>query len=154
MSKRNRMPGLRFRNGLWHIEKRCKDVQGGWLRESTETASRAEAEQYLIRRLTEIEQAARRHEAVIYSFEEAGMRYLEEIAQKPSSDIVAMHLDQLFPFVGQLALEHIHDGTLKPFVDQESARGIAHKSINNAIGVVAAVLNKAARVWRTEDGTP
>lgn len=31
---------------------------------------------------------------------------------------------------------------------------IAPKSVNNALGVVAAVLNRAARVWRSEDGSP
>jgi integrase len=104
--------------------------------------------------LAEIGQEARRQEVAIHSFEDAGMRYVEEIAQKPSSDIVAMHLDQVFPFVGQLPLEQIHDGTLKAFVDHETARGMAPKTVNNAIGVVSAVLNKAARVWRNVDGTP
>ncbi len=154
MSKRNRMPGLRFRNGLWHIEKRCKDCPDGWLRESTDTASRIEAEQYLIRRLAEIGQEARRQKAAVYRFEDAGMRYLEEIAQKPSSETVAMHLDQLFPFIGSMPLAQIHDGTLKAFVDHERARGLAPKSVNNVIGIVSTVLNRAARVWRTEDGTP
>jgi integrase len=31
---------------------------------------------------------------------------------------------------------------------------MAPKSINNAIAVVSAVLNRAARVWRSESGTP
>lgn len=65
-----------------------------------------------------------------------------------------MHLDQLFPFIGQNPLEQVHDGTLKAYVDHESRRGKAPKSIDNAIGVVSAVLNRAARVWRAEDGTP
>ena len=60
MSKRNRMPGLRRKGGIWHIEKRCKHVEGGWLRESTGCASRAEAESYLIRRLVEIKEQADR----------------------------------------------------------------------------------------------
>jgi hypothetical protein len=154
MSKRNRMPGLRRKGDIWHIEKRCKYVEGGWLRESTETASRAEAEDCLIRRLAEIESAARRKSEGAYSFEEAAYRYLEEIAQKSSADTIAMHLDQLFPFIGANTLEQVHDGTLKAFVDHETARGKAPKSVNNAIGVVSAVLNRAARVWRSEDGTP
>jgi len=154
MPKRNRMPGLRFKGGTWHIEKRCHHVEGGWLRESTGTASRTEAEQYLVQRLAELKQRAEREEAVVFTFEEAAIRYLEEIVQKPSSDTIAMHLDQLFPFIGSMPLTRIHDGTLKPFVDHEKERGLAPKSINNAIGVVSTVLNRAARVWRTEDGTP
>jgi integrase len=82
------------------------------------------------------------------------MRYLEDIAHKPSADDAAMHLDQLLPTIGPLPLEQVHDGTLKPFVDAETARGLAPKSVNNAIAVVSAVLNRAARVWRTDEGTP
>jgi hypothetical protein len=154
MSKRNRMPGLRQKGGIWQIEKRCKYAQGGWLRESTGTASRAEAEKILIRRLAEIEEEAKRKAEGVYSFEEAAMRYLEDIAHKPSADDAAMHLDQLLPTIGQLSLEQVHDGTLKPFVDAETARGLAPKSVNNAIAVVSAVLNRAARVWRTDEGMP
>jgi len=154
MSKRNKMPGLRLKGSIWQIEKRCKYAEGGWLRESTGTASRSEAEQILIRRLAETEEEAQRKIEGIYSFEEAAMRYLEEIADKSSADTVAMHLDQLFPFIGQNPLEQVHDGTLKAYVDHETGRGKAPKSINNGIGVVSAVLNRAARVWRTEDGTP
>lgn len=153
-SKRNKMPGLRLKDGIWQIEKRCKYAKGGWLRESTESTSRAEAEKFLIRRLAEIEEEAGRQVAAIYTFEEAGMRYLEEIATKPSAGTAAMHLDQLFPYVGEHTLEQIHDGTLKPYVDHETKRGKAPKSVNNGIGVVSAVLNRAARVWRNEDGTP
>ena len=154
MSKRNRMPGLRLKGEIWHVEKRCKYAEGGWLRESTETASRTEAEKYLIRRLAEIEEAARRKTEGIYTFEQAALRYLEEIAHKSSAETIAMHLDQLFPFIGGKTLEQVHDGTLKRFVEHETKRGISPKSINNAIGVVSAVLNRAARVWRNENGTP
>lgn len=153
-SKRNKMPGLRCKGGIWHIEKRCKHAEGGWLRESTGTSGRAEAEAILIRRLAELEEAAQRRAEAVFTFEEAAMRYLEEIAEKPSADTMAMHLDQLLPFIGQNPLEQVHDGTLKAFVDHEVKRGKAPKSVNNAIAVVSAVLNRAARVWRNEEGLP
>lgn len=151
---RNKMPGLRQKGGIWQIEKRCKYADGGWLRESTGTASRSEAQDILIRRLAELEREARRRAERVYTFEEASMRYLEEIANSSSADVMAMHLDQLFPFIGHLTLEQVHDGTLKAYVNHETQRGRAPKSVNNGIGVVSAVLNRGARVWRTEDGTP
>jgi len=154
MSKRNRMPGLRLKGGIWQIEKRCKECEGGWLRESTGTTSRIEAEGILIRRLAELKDAVHRKEKGVFTFEEAALRYLEEIAEKASAGTVAMHLDQLFPFIGTYSLEQVHDGTLKAFVGHETKRGKAPKSVNNAIGVVSAVLNRAARVWRGEDGKP
>jgi len=154
MAIRNRMPGLRKKGGIWQIEKRCRWAEGGWLRESTGTASRMEAEKYLIRRMAELEEEARRQADGVYTFEEAAFRYLEEVAGKSSADTIAMHLDQLFPFIGKTPLEQTHDGTLKPFIDHERERGLSPKSINNALGVVSVVLNRAARVWRDEQGRP
>jgi hypothetical protein len=154
MSKRNQMPGLRLKNGIGQIEKRCKYCESGWLRESTGTSSRAEAEEILIHRLAELREETRRKALSIYTFEEAAMRYLEEIAHKASADRVAIHLDQLLSFIGDHTLAQVHDGTLKAFIDHERARRLSAKSVNNALAVVSAVLNRAARVWRSEAGTP
>jgi len=154
MSKRNRMPGLRHRGGIWHVEKRCRYAPGGWIRESTGLSSRIEAEQHLIRRLAEYEEAARRREVVIFTFEEAAFRYLEEIAHKSSANTIAVILDRLFPYIGNLPIAHVHDGTIRPFVEHEQARGMAPKTINNVLGIVSTVLNRSARVWRDKDGNP
>lgn len=153
-SKRNKMPGLRLKGEYWHIERRCKYAENGWLRESTGETSRTQAEKYLVQRLADIEKQAQRRIDATYTFEEAGLRYLEDIAHKSSASSSAIHLDQLFPFIGELTLELIHDDTLKSFIKNELERGIAPKTINNAIGVISAVLNRAARVWRDEDGRP
>ncbi len=154
MSKRNTMPGLRLKGGIWHIEKRCKFAKGGWLRESTGVSGRTEAEAILIRRLFELETEASRVKDGVFLFEEAGYRYLEEIAHKTFAKKAAYHLDLLFPFIGDKPLEQVHDGTLKPFTDHELARGLSAKSINNSLVVVSAILNRAARNWRTVDGSP
>lgn len=154
MSKRNRMPGLRQKGGIWQIEKRCRFASGGWLRESTGTPSRTEAEQILIRRLAEIEEEARRHEDAVFTFEEAALRYLEEIAHKSSADTIAVILDKLFPYIGNLPIAHVHDGTVRPYIEHEQARGMAPKTINNVLGIISTVLNRSARVWRDKDGMP
>jgi integrase len=65
-----------------------------------------------------------------------------------------MQLDQILPFIGNLPLAQVHDGTMEPFVKHERARGMAPKSINNALGWVATILNRAARVWRDVEGRP
>jgi len=113
-----------------------------------------ESEQYLIRRLAEIEEEARRREAVIFTFEEAALRYLEEIAHKSSANTIAVILDRLFPYIGELPIAHVHDGTIRPFVEHEQARGMVPKTINNVLGIVSTVLNRSARVWRDKDGNP
>jgi integrase len=150
------MPGLRIKGQIWQIEKRCKHAEGGWLRESTgfSEAQRAEAEAYLIRRLYELEQAANRLVEGVHTFHDGAMRHLEEIAYKSSATDIAHHLDQLLPFVGELELEAVHDGTLELFIAHELKRGLRPKSINNALKVVSAVLQRAARQWRDEKGRP
>lgn len=152
------MPGLRIQHGVWQIEKRCKYVEGGWLRESTGTSSRIEAEKYLISRLADIEEQSNRKNQSVFLFEEAGLKYLTELNRRNKSESsaysTALHLDQLFPFIGDLPLEQIHDGTIEPFIDHEIARGIAPKTINNAIGIVSTTLNRSARVWRDKQGRP
>ena len=154
MSNRNQMPGLRLKGGIWQIEKRCKYAERGWIRESTGTSCRAEAEEVLIRRLAELKDIAERKAQRVFTFEEAALRYLEDIAHKPSAGTAAFHIDQVLPFIGDKVLAQVHDGTVRPFVDHELARGIAPKSINNALAFVSAVLNRAARRWRADDGTP
>lgn len=140
------MPGLRFRRGVWQVEKRCEFAPGGWLRESTGLSERAEAERYLIRRLAELEQAHQQEIDGVHTFDEAGIKYLDDVIHKSSAGDIASHPDQLYPFIGHLELEAIHDGTLEPFIKHEQKRGLSPKSINNAIGVVSAVLNKSAKV--------
>jgi len=152
--KPNRMPGLRQKGGIWYIEKRCRHVTGGWLRGSTGTSSRTEAERILIRKLADVLEDAKRRTEAIFLFEEAAMRYVEEVAEKPSAYTIAMHLDQLLPFIGNLPIAHVHDGTLRPFIEHELQRGLAPKSINNALGVASRVLSQAAKVWRDDLGRP
>lgn len=108
----------------------------------------------MIQRLAFVKQEAERNKPVAHTFEEAAFRYLEDVAHKPSAKTIAINIDQLLPFIGHLQLEHVHDGTLKPFVDHEVERKQSPKSINNVLGVVSATLNRASRVWRHEDGSP
>ena len=93
--KRNTMPGLRLKGGIWQIEKRCQYTKSGKLHESTGTSSRIEAEQYLIQRLAQLKQDAERVQDSVYLFEEAGMRYLEDIAHKPSASKIAVSYTHL-----------------------------------------------------------
>lgn len=154
MSKRNQMPGLRLKGGIWQIEKRCKYTDAGWLRESTGTSCRAEAEEHLIHRLAELKVEAERKAESVFTFDQAALRYLEDVAEKSSADTIAMHIDQMSPFIGHLALEHVHDGTVKPFADNERKRGVSPKTVNNGLAVIATILKRAAAKWRTDEGIP
>ena len=141
---RKPMPGLRRRGAVWHIDKRVKGLPGGRLRESTGTDRLDEAEAYLVHRLEEIRNARVYGLRPRRTFEQAAAKYLLENTHKASILDDAMHLKQLMPYVGGLPLEHVHAGSLTPFIAARRASGIRTKSINNALAVVRRILNLLA----------
>ena len=153
---KTQLTGLRNKNGIWHIEKRVKDYKNGWLRETTgyRISERRKAEQHLLKRLNEIQVGIQRQKDGVYTFTDAAFRYLKEISHKTSAPTAAYHLDQILPFIGKLSLENVHDSTLSPFIDHEQDRGLSPKSINNGLAVVSAILNRAAKRWRNNQGKP
>ena len=73
---RKQTPGLRKRNGIWHIE---KQVLGQKLFESTGTGNLDKAELMLAHRIEEVRQATVYGVRKQWIFQEAATRYLEEI---------------------------------------------------------------------------
>lgn len=147
---RKRTPGLRLRNGVWHIDKQLKGF--GRLYESCGTGDLEQAEAYLFRRAEEIRQFAIFGVRPCRLWREAATKYLCENKHKASNADDARHLLQLEPFIGALPLEDVHDETLRPFVAAQQSRGIRSKSVNNALGIVRRVLNLATRSWRHKTG--
>ncbi|MFK7089375.1 tyrosine-type recombinase/integrase [Chromobacterium violaceum] len=155
---RKTIPGLTLRNNIWHIDKQVKGY--GRLRESTGTDNREEAERYLIHKLDQIRQA------IIYGvrpkryWRQAAAKYLIENQDMPSIGDVAMHLRFLDPYIGDLTLDKIHDGTLEKFIndrkngklDVQKGKGVKNRTINIAIELVIRILNLAAKKWRDEFG--
>jgi integrase len=144
---RRRAAGLYQRNGVWHID---KQFRGTRICESTGERDLAKAEEYLARRLEETRQA------VIYgvrprrSFRQAATKYLNESQHKRGIADEALHLRQLDPFIGDLPIESVHMGTLRPFVEARRAKGIKTTSVNLALGIVRHILNLAASEWLDE----
>jgi len=145
--------GLRRRpnkpGGVWHIE---KVVNGRSIYESCGTSDPIEAERYLARRLEEIRQATVYGVRPDRIFRIAATKYLNENQHKASIVSDAYMLQSLDPFVGEVPLSKLYDGTLQPYIAARRASGIKSKSINNALSIVRRILNLAARKWRDEHG--
>ena len=146
---RKHSPGLRNRNGIWHIEKR---ILGRQICESTGTRDLKEAELLLARRIEQIRQSTLFGARKQRIFREAAIKYLDENAHLKSITDSARHLRQLDPFIGALPLQQVHHGTLEPFIAARRKEGVKNKTINLALGVVRRVLNLAARLWRDGNG--
>lgn len=152
MAKTKPSSGLIFRSGVWHIEKRVKGAPGGRLRESCKTGDRAEAERYLARRLEEIRQASVYGVRPERTWRQAAIHYVEEHAHKKSIDRDVQDLTALDPFIGDLALRHVHSGTLAPFIAARKRDGVKSGTVNRALAVARRVLRLAAEYWRDEYG--
>lgn len=146
MSKKT--TGLTKRNGIWHIN---KVIKGKRLYESTGSSDLEEAERYLAKRVTEMRGLLIYGERKSYTFIEAATKYLKE-EDKKSLDRDAVTLKAVMPYIGDLALEKIHRGTLDPFIADRKAAGIKNGTINRDIAIISRVLTLAAKLWRDELG--
>ena len=148
-----RMPGLYRRpdkpGGMWHVD---KIVHGQRICESCGTCDEEEAQRYIVRRLEELRQATVYGVRPDRIFRIAATKYLTENQHKASIVSDAYMLQSLDPFIGEVPLSKLHDGTLQPYIAARRASGIKSKSINNALSIVRRILNLAARKWRDAHG--
>lgn len=158
-SNRKTMTGLTLRGEIYHIN---KQVNGKKIYESTGTSSRAEAEEILARRILDVRKAIAPGRVRI--FREAATRFLTEFADQPSIKLSATYLSQADPFIGHLALDHIDDEALKPFVDWmlsegkhpdgKRKRASSYRTVNIALERIIHVLHLCQRTWaeKSPDG--
>ena len=144
---RRRAPGLRKAGSMWHIQ---KEIPGyGVFRCSTGTGDLQEAERYLSFKLEEIRRQTVYGIRPVRYFAEAGAKYVLEDETTGRADNAAW-LKQMMPFIGELAINNVHDATLAPFIAWCKKKGDKNKTINNKLGVARRIMNLAARRWRDE----
>ena len=148
---RRRTPGLIKRGDAWHIDKHVKGF--GRVCESTGTSRLEEAESFLTHRLEELRRALVFGIRPTRTFREAATKYLNENLHKRSIERDALDLRIVDPFIGTLALNRVHDGTLQAFIRFRLHKDrVAVGTINRSLAVVRRVLNLAARKWRDDRG--
>lgn len=87
-------------------------------------------------------------------FADGAARYLIEVRNKDSADLIAWHIGLLLPFIGTLEIGQVHDETLTDFKQARRLGGVGPTTINRSLEVVRTILNRAARAWRNESGQP
>jgi integrase len=145
---RKTTPGLIKRGDTWHVQKR---VGGHRIRESAGTGDIAEAERYLARRMEEIRQAQVYGVRPKRTFRQAATKYLNE-AEKATLAKDAWFLKRIAPFIGDLHLENLHMGTLRPYIEHGRKSGWKNRTINMPLEVVRRILNLAVGEWLDENG--
>ncbi|WP_337993890.1 tyrosine-type recombinase/integrase [Pseudomonas putida] len=158
---RKTISGLYERNGIWHID---KVVRGQRLQESTGASERQEAEQYLIHRLEKLRQEKVYGVRQVRTWREAATRFLVEFKDQASIALSASHIEQLDPYIGDLPITHIDDGTLAAFkrdrqkpTKTEKGKvkpGVSNRTVNIALQRVVRILNLCHRKWRDAEKRP
>ncbi|MDC4236231.1 tyrosine-type recombinase/integrase [Pasteurella multocida] len=114
----------------------------------------------LIQKMAEIDRAVDFGIRIDRTFAEAATRYLSENENKPSIKTIIIMLESLMPFIGELTLKNIHDGTLQKYIEyrkkhgktKQAKNGVKNRTINAALEVVIRILNLASRKWRDDNG--
>jgi len=88
------------------------------------------------------------------TFADCAGRSLSAFKGKRAADVTAWHIRILLPYIGHLDVHSVHDATLQPFVSNRIASAVCATTINRTLEVVRAILVRAARSYRHEDGTP
>jgi len=141
--------GLYKRNGIWHID---KQIRGRRLRESTGTGSKAEAERFLARKMEETRQSEVYGVRPRRTWRDAATKFVQEHAEKRSIDRDIRDLNALEPYIGEMELHRIHEGTLQDFIAARKAQGITSGTVERSLAVVRRILRLCAEYWRDDQG--
>jgi integrase len=146
---RKRVPGLIWRGGVWHVDKR---ICGRRVCQSTGAADIQEAERFLARLMEQTRQAQVYGVRPSRTFEQAAAKFVLENQHKRSIGDDVIQLKLLMPSIGSVPLDRLHIGTLQPWIASRRAAGKAAGTINHGLKVVRRILNLAASEWIDENG--
>jgi integrase len=100
----------------------------------------------------------------VRTWREAATRFLVEFGHQASIGLSAIHIEQLDPYIGDLPITHVDDGTLAQFIkdrkkptktaDGKVKPGVANRTINISLQRVVRILNLCARKWRDAEKRP
>jgi len=146
---RKHIPGLIMRAGIWHIDKR---ILGRRVCQSTGRAQLEEAETHLARVMEEARQAQVYGVRPSRTFEQAAAKFVLENRHKRSLADDVSRLKGLMPWIGGVALDRLHLGTLQPWIAERQRSGVSTGTINHGLQIVRRILNLAAGEWMDERG--
>jgi integrase len=141
-------PGLRKRGDTWYV---WKTIGNHRIRESTGTSDLVEAERYLAHLMEQIRKSEVYGIRPKRTFRQAATKYLNE-ASKKSLAKDAWCLERIDPFIGDLYLENVHMGTLRPYIEHGQKMGWKNRTINMPMEVVRHISNLASGEWLDEHG--
>jgi integrase len=135
-----------------------KQYHGDRIYERLGKVSQEEAEAWLRQRQVQLDanRANELREGDQQLFAAAAAKYLTECQQRQvrTLETISYHVQILLPYIGSMRLRDVCNDSLEAFKDDRvSADKVKNVTVNRSLEVVRTVLNRAARVWRT-NGRP
>lgn len=118
---RKRIPGLKMRGKLLHIDKR---IRGRRVCQSTGTDRLEEAEQTLARVMEQERQARVYGVRPSRTFEQAAAKFVLEHQRKRTLRDDVNRLKGLMPWIGKVSIDKLHMGVLQPWIGERRAAGV------------------------------
>ena len=146
---RKKTPGLIKRAGIWHID---KFINGRRVCTSTGTDQLEEAERFIARLAEEARQASVYGVRPSRTFEQAAAKFVIENQHKRSLHSDVGRLNLLMPWIGDIAIDKMHTGSLQSWIDHRRKQGAAIGTINHGLKIVRRILNLASTEWVDEFG--
>lgn len=134
----------------WEIDKK---IDGQRIRVSTGTSDYAEAERRLAYEIDQVRKRQVYGIATQHTFAQAAARYLDEHNHKRALDRDIVGLDAFMPYIDELPLPQVHQGTLQKAIDARRQR-VSNSTVNRDLAVIRRILALSARLWRDENGQP
>jgi integrase len=116
--------------------------------------SQDEAESWLRKEQARLDVESR--QGTGHLFCDAAERYLLECVQRKVRTInnIAVHVNLILPYIGQMSLQMVHTGSLQAFCRHRiEVDGVSASTVNYTLIYVRTILNRAAKLWRNEDGS-
>ncbi len=85
-------------------------------------------------------------------FEEAAAKFVLENQHKRSLNRDICLIKQLLPWIGDIAIDRLHRGSMESWIEDRRKQGRAVGTINHGLKIVRRILNLAASEWQDEYG--
>ena len=86
------------------------------------------------------------------TFEQAAAKFVLEHQNKRSIGDDVSRLKGLMPWIGSVALDRLHLGTMQPWIAERRSSGASVGTINHGLQIVRRILNLAAGEWLDKQG--
>jgi len=143
---------LRKRGGVWWIDVHAPN--GERIRRTTETANKAQAQEFHDRLKSELWRRAKLGARPKYTWNDAVVRWLKESSHKATIEQDKAHLRWLDRHLRSKPLDLINRSLVDRITDAKLAEGVRNATVNRVLEVLRAILRKCANDWEWLDRAP